>query len=232
MTEEATTVVDAFGTPVEIRPGFWGALALLWALMTWVAGRGHPERPFLVRLAVGFLSGLAMISADVGHALAHTVSARMAGGPTDRIVLSHGMPRTLYEDNAVPPAMHRGRSLGGPIFSGVSLLAALVSRSLAPQDSIIREVLTWSAVGHAFIFGGCLAPLPFVDGGVLLKWSLVDAGRSADEADIIVQEVDLAAGAALAASGVALATTRHKLPALALLAGGIVAIGAGLGKIR
>lgn len=45
------------------------------------------------------------------------------------------------------------------------------------------EVADCSSVGHGLILTGSLAPLPIVDGGSLLKWTLVERGRTPAEAD-------------------------------------------------
>ena len=220
------------GTPVKVSPGFFANLLALWVGMSWLSGRKHPARPWSVRLLAGVLSAAALILADVGHALAHSVSARLAGAPMDEIDLSSGMPRTIYHDNNVQPRTHMTRALGGPIFSAVGLVTSLLVRWSAPRSSTVHEVANWSSVGHGLILVGSLAPLPIVDGGVLLKWSLVERGRTPAEADLAVKQAGLATGVAAAGAGVMLATRRRWLPALGLIAAGLVAIGAAKGKIR
>lgn len=232
MNQERAVMLRAFGTPVRIRPGFWAAVAALWSLTTWLAGRDRPGRPWPVRLAVGFLSMATLLSADVGHALAHIFSARWAGAPMSEVVLSHGMPRTLYHDAGVSPRAHRKRALGGPLFNAVGLAVALAGRRLAGRESVTREILTWSALGHGLLLAGSLAPLPMVDGGSILKWTLVEGGAAEDEADAIVQRASLAVGGTAAGTGVILAARHHKLAGLGLMAGGVVALAAGLGKVR
>ena len=66
----------------------------------------------------------------------------------------------------------------------------------------------------------------------MLKWTLIDRGRSPTEADQIVKQAGIATGVAATGAGVMFATRRHWLPAVGLIAAGIVAIGAALGKIR
>ncbi len=221
-----------FGVPLEISPGFFANLVALWAGMSWLSGRQHPQRRWPDRLLAGLLSGMALVLADVGHAYAHSVSAQLAGAPMDRIKLSSGMPRTIYDDEDVPPRAHRMRAMGGPIFSALGLVASLLVRAIIPRKSIAHEVANWSSIGHGLIFTGSLAPLPIVDGGSLLKWTLVDHGRTTDEADRIVQQAGVATGVAATSAGVAFATRRRWLPALGLIAAGLVAIGSALGKIR
>ncbi len=217
---------------VEISPGFYTDLLGVWAGLSWYTGRGHPERPWPTRLLVGGISGFFMVLADVGHAFAHSISARLAGAPMDRIKLSSGMPRTLYDDNDVSPRAHRMRAMGGPIFSTLGLVISWLARAAAPRKSIAREVASWSCLGHGLILTGSLAPLPIVDGGSLLKWTLVDGGTTPEDADRIVQQAGIATGIAASGTGVAFAARRNWLPAVGLIAAGLVAIGSALGKIR
>jgi hypothetical protein len=224
--------IAALGTPIKVKPGFFANLLALWAGMSWQAGRAQPKRGILARILIGGLSAGALLWADFGHALAHSLSARYAGAPMDEIQLSSGMPRTVYYDDDVPPRAHMARASGGPIFSFLGLSLSLVMRALSPRDSSIREVANWSSVGHGLILVGSLAPLPIVDGGVLLKWSLVESGRTPAQADLAVEQAGIATGAAAASAGVILASSRRWLPALGLIAAGLVAIGAARGKIR
>lgn len=225
-------VVTVFDTPVRIKPGFWGVLATLWAVMMWLTGRRLPGRTGPARLLIGSLATPVLMSADVVHALAHIFSARLAGGPMDEIVLGMHMPQTLYHDNQVPPAVHRGRALGGPVYSGAAMIADLAARQMTPKDSAIHEILGWSAAGNGFILAGSLLPLPFVDGGSILKWTLVERGQSEAAADQTVQVVNVALGATAAVAGAGLLARRRRWPGLGLIAAGAFLVAAGLGKIR
>lgn len=238
-TSELPTLFTVWGTPVKVKPIILANLLGLWGLLSWLAGRGRSERPWPVRLLAGALSTAVLMAADVGHAMAHIVSARYAGAPMDEILLSEGMPRTLYYDNDVPPHVHRLRALGGPVYSTVGLLTSLALRALAPRGSLVREVAGWSSLGHGFILVGSLVPLPFVDGGTLLKWTLVEQGRTEEEADEAIRQIDLGLGAATATAGVVVAAAGRGLPArrrwtaaLGLMAGGAIAIAAARGRIR
>jgi len=236
---EGEAVFTVWHTAIRVKPAVLANLAGLWGLAAWLAGRGHPGRPWPVRIVVGLLSTVAMMAADFGHAMAHIASARYAGAPMDEILISEGMPRTLYYDNDVPPRAHRTRALGGPIYSTAGLGLSCLVRGLAPQGSLAREVAGWSCLGHGFILGGALAPLPIVDGGSILKWTLVEQGRTPEEADEAVAQVDLSLGVALTATGVAVGVTRRQespsrrwLPALGLIAAGAMAIAFGRGRFR
>jgi hypothetical protein len=232
MDDTVPTLFTVWGTPIKVKPILAANLLGLWGLLSWLAGRGRPERPWPLRLVVGALATLALLVADVGHAMAHIVSAHFAGAPMDEILLSEGMPRTIYYDNNVSPQAHRTRALGGPIYSAVGLALSFLLRLLAPRDSLLRELAGWSCLGHAFILSAALAPLPFVDGGAILKWTLVERGRTPEEAGETVKQASLAVGATALSAGAALATKRRWLPALGLLAAGGIAIAAALDKIR
>jgi deazaflavin-dependent oxidoreductase (nitroreductase family) len=226
---EGTTLFRFNGVPVVARPDFWPVLILVTGVLTWIAGLRRPERSWLQRIGVGLLALLAALPADLGHALAHTISARLAGAPMDEVWLTAGMPRTLYENNDVLPHVHILRSLGGPIFSLICFALSLLWRNLSPRKSISRELAEISSVGHGFILLGSVVPLPMVDGGIILKWRLVQAGRSVEQADRVVQRASWGLGAALLAVGAVLGIfQKRKWVGGGLMAGGLAAIAAGM----
>ncbi len=165
------------GVPVVAQPGFWPIPFLLTGFLTWLAGLRKPERSWLQRFGVALLAMPVALLADVGHAMAHTISARLAGAPMDEVLLSSEMPRTLYQNNEVPPRTHIVRALGGPVFSATCATLSLLWRSLSPEGSLSRDLANASLAGHSFILVGSLAPLPMVDGGTILK--MIGAHRKA-----------------------------------------------------
>jgi hypothetical protein len=228
--KEPSTIFRIWDTPVKVNPAVLANLLVLLGFLSWQAGRRRPERPWAVRLLVGVSSLLALLAADLGHAVAHILSARSAQAPMDHILVSAGMPRTIYRDHHVPPRVHVLRALGGPIFSALGLLFSLLLRHLAPRGSLGRELAGWSCLGHGLILGGSLAPLPFVDGGSVLKWTLVERGQTPQQADAAIRQVDLAVGAAATTTGLTLAVRRRWLPALGFVAGGAIAVVAALDR--
>lgn len=174
---------------------------------------------------------LTWLIADIGHALAHTVSAKISGSPMDEIQIVD-MPRTIYFDNDVPLEVHRMRALGGPVYSAIGLVASFLLRLITPRDSAVRELAHWSTLGHGLIFVGSMAPLTIVDGGVISKWTLVERGYPEVEADRVVQKAGLATGAVAMGAGATLATRRHWLPASGLIIAGVIAVAAALSKNR
>ena len=222
----------AWGTPVKVKPVVLVDIFGLWGAMVAMDFRQHPERSWTGRLLISTAGVITWIIADFGHALAHIHSARIAGAPMDEIRITAEMPRTIYYDNDVPPQAHRMRALGGPIYSVFGLITSLLMRVFMPRDSVAHEIAGYSSLGHGLILVGSLAPIPIVDGGVILKWTLVEIGQTEEKADQIVKKAGLITGAAAIGAGVGLATRGRWLPAMGLLATGAVAIAADIGKIR
>ncbi len=188
----------ANGVPVKVRPSFWPMWLSSWPALIWLAKRRGPERPWSECLLLGTAALPIPITADVGHALAHTVSARLAGAPMDEIRLAADMPRTIYFDSDISPDAHRIRASGGPVFSGLGFLLSLLLRCATKQGTAGRELADIACASHGFLFAGSLMPLKIVDGGTLLKWTLIDRGSTVEEADNQVKRAGIAAGLAVA----------------------------------
>ena len=228
-----TTLYRFNGVPVVAQRNFWPAPILLTGLLAWVAGLRKPQRSWPQRLGVGLMAMPLAMLADIGHAMAHTLSARLAGAPMDEILLSSGMPRTLYQDNIVPPRTHIWRSLGGPIFSLIGFTLSLLWRRMSAPGSLSRELSEASLAGHSFILLGSVAPIPVVDGGIILKWKLVEAGQSAEQADQAVHKISLSLGAAFLSLGALVGLLRkRRLIGGLLAAGGVAGIAAGKGWLK
>ena len=186
--------VTIFGTPLRIRPVVLVNLGMLWAVAAFLEHFWHPHWTLGLILAVGFGAVILLLLADFGHAAAHIFSARRSGGPMDELYISGGMPRTRYFNNDVPPEVHIGRSLGGPIFNLAGTLVSLAVLLLATNGSVMADLAGWSLTGQALILAGCLLPLKVVDGGVLLKWWLVRGGRTEAEAERFVKRAGWVSG--------------------------------------
>jgi len=190
--------VTIFGTPLRIRPVVLVNLGMLWAVAAFLEHFWHPHWTLGLILAVGFGAVILLLLADFGHAAAHIFSARRSGGPMDELYISGGMPRTRYFNNDVPPEVHIGRSLGGPIFNLAGTLVSLAVLLLATNGSVMADLAGWSLTGQALILAGSLLPLPVVDGGVLLKWWLVRGGRTEAEAERFVKRAGWVSGIVIA----------------------------------
>jgi len=77
-----------------------------------------------------------------------------------------------------------------------------------------------------------LLPIPGIDGGPILKWSLVECGRTTKDADEIVVQVNKVTGVGLgAAAGVAM---KRKRWFIAIILGllSITSLGVGFGLLK
>ncbi len=220
-----TLSITVLGTPVEIQPIVMLNMAGLWAMLAYLAGRRGADWSWCPRIWTGLLGMLALMAADLGHALAHIVSARWAGAPMDKIKISTSMPRTIYNDNDVPPRAHRLRACGGPLFNAAGLLLSLLQRAASAPGTVLWQVASWSAMVHGILLGGSLMPLPMVDGGSILKWSLVEHGQSPAEADATVRQAGIVLAAAGASTGAVMAAKRRWLPAAGVILAGLLALG-------
>lgn len=221
-----------FKTPVKINIKILPLLLLVWGGVTWFGIYQHPERGFWQAVLIGLVTSILLFIAEFGHALAHIFSARYAGAPMDEVVITADMPRTLYQNNAVAPKTHRMRALGGPIFNLGCFLISMAIFAISPGASILHEWMAWSAGGHGLLFIMSLVPLPPVDGGAILKWTLVQSGRTESEADKLVRQVDWGIGIILVTAGIVLLFMRIWIIGLILLVVGGAVFGVTAGKIR
>ena len=224
--------LSIFGTPVKVKGTVLVPIVALWGFVTWLGFSWHPERGFWQGVLIGCVTVLLLAPADFGHALAHIFSARYAGAPIDEIRLSAGMPRTLYWNNEVSPDVHRMRAMGGPIFNVLGLLLSAGIYAVVSGHPILRELAAWSAVGHGWILLAALLPVPMVDGGTLLKWTLVARGRTEKEADEMVRLLDWVLGIVGGLIGVALLAMQMWIAGVILVGIGAVVIAVAAGTIR
>ena len=179
-----------FHTRIRITPSFLLNFLAMIITVTWLENSWHPERSFwqelLYRSAIMFLLSTAVL----GHVIAHIFSARYAGVPMDEILITAGLPRTLYWNDDISPDAHRWRTIGGPIFNLAGLLLSLIIFASGSGHPIVRELAEWSAAGHGIVLLFSLMPLSIVDGGSLLKWTLVSNGMAETQADKRLRRVN------------------------------------------
>ncbi|MCB0214960.1 MAG: hypothetical protein KDJ52_36810, partial [Anaerolineae bacterium] len=98
----------------------------------------------------------------------------------------------------------------------------------------MRDFFTAQCWMHAIFGFGSLAPIPFVDGGSILKWTMVERGQTPEQADENVKEANIVLGGLI--GGVGLVSLLFKKWWLALgclvMAAQFVAIGLGKLKIK
>jgi hypothetical protein len=223
--------IQVFKTPIKIRFVVLVNIIALWAVASLIGHYYHPERNLIVSIIIGFFAMLLLLIADVGHAVGHILSARRTGAPMQEILVSSGMPRTIYSDTDISPSAHIMRALGGPVFSAIGLLLSLVTVALASSIPIAYELALWSTVGHGFIFVGCLLPLPIVDGGSILKWSLVRTGMTEEEADRRLRQVNRAFGILGLIAGLILLILQLWIVGLIFIIAGAIFFAVAMGRI-
>ena len=225
--------IRIFGTTVKAKKiALVIILLVTWVCVTWLGLYWHPERGFWQGLLIGLVAALLLLVVEFGHDFAHIFSARYAGAPMDEILISLAMPRTLYSNNDVSPNVHRMRALGGPIFNATGLLLSLVIYGVASANSITKELAGWWALGHGLQLIMSVTPVPPVDGGTILKWTLVARGSTETEADEIVRRVGWALGIGVAIIGAGLIVRQIWIAGVILVGIGTVVISAAAGRIR
>jgi hypothetical protein len=235
--EEVTVVSHCFETPLVIKGCTWLPLAEIftWPIMAWVAKKRLPKRSWSQAFGVGALTMPVVLGSEWGHNMAHTAAAWWVGKPVDAIRIVWGMPLLVYYDiNAwdVQPKEHIARALGGPVFNALLVpLAYLFWRKTAPP-SPARDIAGTALATNIFLPTVGLLPIPFIDGGPILKWSLVERGRSIAAADHAVRKVNGLLSLLLSLAGWFAIKKRRRLAGgfLLALAGWALAFGLGLIK--
>lgn len=103
------------------------------------------------------------------------------------------MPRCVYHeinDIEVTPRQHLARSLGGPLINLILLPITVLFKLISKQGSIARETANTAYQTNLFLSLVSWLPIPGIDGGPILKWSLVDRGRTIEEADEVVKKIN------------------------------------------
>jgi hypothetical protein len=182
-------------TPVTIKGLAWIPVSqvLAWSLFSWISRKRHPGRSGLRASLEGFLQMAVSLGSEWGHNLAHLSISNWIGQPMDEFRIQLGMPRCLYQhinDRDVSPEQHILRALGGPIFNLLVLPFAAAAARLTRKGSLVGTTARTALATNLFLSLVSLLPIPGIDGGPILKWSLVKRGSSVPEADEIVRKVN------------------------------------------
>lgn len=192
--EEQTYIVLG-ETPVTGIGYSWLPVTQLitWGIFTRVAANRNPGRARIIWSMEGFLKMIAVLGSEWCHNLAHVFASNWTQKPMDKLRIQFGMPRCIYgeiNDEQVTPREHIIRSLGGPLVNLLLLQLGRLGRKVTRKDSVLGS--TAKAFYHTNLFLSLvsLLPIPGIDGGPILKWSLVENGRSIQEADQVVRQVN------------------------------------------
>jgi Zn-dependent protease len=147
----------------------------------------------------------AILGSEWCHNLAHAAAARLVGKPVDAIRINLGMPLLVYydiEDPTVTPRQHVCRALGGPLINLYLLVVSVFFRGFTRPGTMARDIIDAVRGMNLFLVIAGLQPQPWLDGGVMLKWSLVAKGHTLEDAERKVRQAN---GAAAAGLGIAAA---------------------------
>ena len=206
-SDEAAVVGTVFNTPLVAKGKTWypAVQLITWPIMAWFAKKRLSERSWLQSLSVGGLTMAIVLGSEWCHNLAHAAAARMVGKPMDAIRITWGLPLVVYydiNDEKVTPRQHIIRALGGPVFNLLVLPIAIYYKYHTNPKSSARDMANAAVGTNAFLPAVGLLPIPGIDGGPVLKWSLVEKGQTPKEADKIVRKVDGVLGIFLTLAGV------------------------------
>ncbi len=166
---------------------------VLRGIFTQSAAKRKPDSSRIQWLREGFLKMAVVQGSEWCHNLAHLIASNWIGKPMDQMQIQAGMPRCIYQkinDQDVTPSQHIARSLGGPVINFLLLTVTGLARILTKPDSIAGETIKTAYQTNLFLSSFSLLPIPGIDGGPTLKWSLVARGKTIDEADRVVQKVN------------------------------------------
>jgi Zn-dependent protease len=153
-----------------------------------------------------------VLGSEWGHNLAHAASAHWVGKPVDAIRIVWGMPLLVYydvNDQHVTAKQHIVRALGGPAFNLSLLPFVWLIKEFSKDDSMLKDLGNFLFATNAFIGIGGFLPIPGVDGGPILKWSLVERGYTIQEADNAIRKVNGVLGTALGGALIIAAKKKH-----------------------
>lgn len=166
---------------------------ILWGLFSRASRQRNPGKSWIRAGVEGFCQMAVMLGSEWGHNLAHLSASHLVGKPMDQFRIQLGMPRCVYHeinDLDVTPREHVARALGGPIFNLLVLPFTCIARRLTRPDSIAGVTARTARDTNLFLSAVSLLPIPGIDGGPILKWSLVERGKSVPEADEAVRRAN------------------------------------------
>ncbi len=217
--DQPAMIGKAFGVPLVVKgkTGLPLIELLAWAILSWVAGRQRPDWSLANRMVTGAINSSFLLGAEWCHNLAHAAAAAWIGKPADAIRNFWGAPLLVYfeaSNQGVTPRQHQLRALGGPVFNFLMHPLLWITQQITRKGSLAHYAASFALHANSAMTILSLSPLPFLDGGSLLKWSSVERGRTPQEADELVRSVNRLVGyGSLAASGLALKRRRAWLAA-------------------
>ena len=193
--ESSRVVGEIFDTPITVERYTWIPITqlIVWLIFIRNAAKKKPESTTFSWTVEGLLKMIVMLGSEWCHNLSHAFSAKAVGKPMDQMKIQMGMPRCVYyelNDEDVTPRQHIIRALGGPVFNMVMVPITATLRLFTKPKSIARETANTALHTNLFLSFISLLPIPGIDGGPILKWSLVEQGYEIKEADELVRKTN------------------------------------------
>ena len=237
MDEEPLILTYLGRTPVIVRGRTWIPVSQVAAflIMLFYTRARNPGRTLTENILSAGLSSSLMLGSEWTHNTAHLVASQFTQAPMDEFQIVLGMPRCIYfdlDDPRVSPKEHIARAAAGPVFN-ISLLPLLyLMRKSSEAGSIAQDIWDAAHKTNLFLSTVSLLPVPGIDGGPILKWSLVDQGATPREADETVRRVNGPLALLLGAGALLASLRKRRLLAVLLGALAGTALGVFLGLIR
>jgi hypothetical protein len=152
--------VHILGVPVRFHAAAALSGPLIAALVYLLSRRKVPNAP-----ALAVAGALSWYEADLIHVAGHIVSSQMVDAPMDYVRWGF-LAANGYRVHDVTPRQHIGRSLGGPIASGIAAIVYWLAWQALGSTLLGRAMLV-ASLQNGLVALGSLAPLPIVDGGVI-----------------------------------------------------------------
>jgi|RhiMetdeSRZDD1v2_1073273.scaffolds.fasta_scaffold132316_3 hypothetical protein len=150
------------GVPTRLRP-IAALPGLLMGALVYALARRLTRESSAILLALA--GALAWYDADLIHVAGHIASSRLVDAPMDYVRWGF-FATNGYEHHDVTPQQHIGRSLGGPIASGLAALTYwLAWRALG--RTLLGQMAFVACIENTVVALGSLAPISLVDGGVI-----------------------------------------------------------------
>ncbi|HET9221128.1 MAG TPA: hypothetical protein VFO07_01425 [Roseiflexaceae bacterium] len=150
------------GVPTRVRPIAALPGLLMAALIYTLARRLARESPAWLLALTG---ALAWYEADLIHVAGHIASSRLIDAPMDYVRWGF-FAINGYAQHDVTPQQHIGRSLGGPVASGLAAIGYWLAWRMFGR-TLLGKVALIACIQNTVTALGSLAPLSIIDGGVI-----------------------------------------------------------------
>jgi Zn-dependent protease len=236
--DQTQEITHFLGVPLVVRQNLsalplaqFGTMAFFYRQLD----RKFPELSKRERILWSLSCTLALLGSEWCHNLAHTLISKAIKKPVDAILINFGMPLLIYfkpDDPQVTPRQHIIRAIGGPAFNLAVMPALYVMLKHTKANTPDQFLAQLAFDTNVFIFTASLTPFPSLDGGPIMKWSLVQHGKSISEAEQIVGKANGVSAVLLSILGLLSYLRGRKLLAILLGVLGIGSLAIALGWIE